>query len=213
MSSETTDPDTDTEAGTKSSPGPYERPHPEGRRNKQGIRIDPRAEAEEQPRRAVLSALVKHEPGVLAKVAGLFARRQFNIEGLSVGPTTDDSKARITLAVIEPEPGIEQVKKQLRKLVPVIDVTEVSGAVERELALIKVDAEDPDKVQAVAEMHGGDVVDVSTETITVEVTGDRGQIDGAIDTFERFDIKEIVRTGSAALTSGAELTAGNGHGY
>jgi len=84
-------------------PAPEERPKPAGRRNIQGIRIDPEVEAEPRSRRTVLSALVEHEPGVLANVSGLVSRRQFNIESLTVGPTTNPETARITLVIEEPD--------------------------------------------------------------------------------------------------------------
>ena len=187
--------------------GPNERPHPDGRRNSQGVRIDPEVEAEPEPRRAVLSATVKHEPGVLAAVSGLFSRRQFNIESLTVGPTEDENRARITLVIEEPDPGVEQAKKQLEKLIPVVSVTELEPtASQRELALIKVDGDAPDQVQSVAEMYGGEAVDASQETVTVEITGSRQKIEAAVDTFRRFDIREVVRTGTAALERGAEQT-------
>jgi len=195
-------------AGGLEGPGPNERPHPEGRRNEQGIRIDPAAQAEVATERAVLSALVEHEPGVLAEVSGLFSRRQFNIESLSVGPTENEGRARITLVIEEPETGVEQAKKQLEKLIPVVSVTELDGedAVAREMAVVKVGADDPDKVQAVTEMHDGKVVDTSPETITVELTGPEREIDSALETFERFTVREIVRTGTAALARGPQET-------
>ncbi|WP_338738092.1 acetolactate synthase small subunit [Haloplanus salilacus] len=188
-------------------PEPEERPDPDGRRNSQGIRIDPEVEAEPEDRRAVLSALVKHEPGVLANISGLFRRRQFNIESLTVGPTTDPDRARITLEIEESEPGIEQAKKQLQKLVPVIAVTELEPtAIRRELALIKVDGSAPDQVGAVAEMYDGKTVDVSQESVTVEITGSEQKINAAVETFGRFGIHEIVRTGTAALERGTRKT-------
>ena len=194
-------------SGGLEGPDPEERPTPEGRRNSQGIRIDPEVEAEPESRRAVLSALVEHVPGVLANVSGLFRRRQFNIESLTVGPTTDPDRARITLEIEEPEPGIEQAKKQLQKLVPVIAVTELeSNAIRRELALIKVDGAAPDQVGAVAEMYDGKTVDVSRESVTVEITGSEQKIDAAVETFGRFGIHEIVRTGTAALERGTRKT-------
>lgn len=188
-------------------PSPDERPHPDGRRNSQGVRIDPAVEAEPEPRRAVLSATVKHEPGVLAAVSGLFSRRQFNIESLTVGPTEEENRARITLVIEEPEPGIEQAKKQLEKLIPVVSVTELeTDATQRELALIKVEGDKPDQVQSVAEMYGGEAVDVSQDTVTVEMTGSRQKVEAAVETFDRFEILEVVRTGTAALERGAEET-------
>lgn len=189
-------------------PAPEERPEPKGRRTPEGQRIDPEVEAEPDTRRTILSALVKHEPGVLAKVAGLFSRRQFNIESLTVGPTAYQRHARITLIIEETEPGIEQAHKQLEKLIPVISVTELDGdAVDRELALIKVDGEHPDAISAVADMYDGKAVDVSQETVTVEITGPEERIDAAIETFERFGIREVVRTGTAALAAGVQETA------
>ena len=188
-------------------PGPSERPHPDGRRNSQGFRIDPVVEAEAPQRRAVLSALVEHEPGVLAKVSGLFARRQFNIESLTVGATHDEEYARITLVVEEPEPGIDQVEKQLEKLVPVVAVDELEpDAINRELCLIKVDGEELDDVHAATEMYDANVVDSSDGTVAVELTGSAQKIDAAIETFERFGIQEIARTGAVALERGTQLT-------
>ena len=186
-------------------PAPDQRMRPDGRRNTQGIRVDPEAEATHEPRMAVLSALVKHEPGVLSEVSSLFSRRQFNIESLTVGATTNDGTARMTIVIEEPEPGVQQAKKQLRKLIPVIEVEELeSAAMRRELALIKVAGDKPDDVQAVAGMYGGDAVDASTDAVTVEITGSKQKIDAAIEAFEQFDVLEIVRTGAAALERGSK---------
>ena len=188
-------------------PAPEDRPHPTGRRTAEGKRIDPDATVEPQRTRTILSALVKHKPGVLSSVAGLFSRRQFNIESLTVGPTEYEDHARITLVIEETDPGIVQARKQLEKLIPVISVTELGeDAVDRELALIKVDGEHPDAISAVADMYDGKAVDVSAETVTVEVTGPEARIDAAIATFERFGIREVVRTGTAALAPGSEET-------
>ena len=188
-------------------PRPAERPHPDGRRNEQGIRIEPEAAAEPRVERVTLSALVKNDPGVLSRVSGLFSRRQFNIESLTVGPIADDEHSRITLVVEEDAPGVEQVKKQLRKLVSVVSVHELDpAAMERELAIIKVDGEAPDRVGAVAEMYGGKTVDASKTTVTVEVTGSQQKIEGAIETFEQFGVREVCRTGAAALERGGLTT-------
>jgi acetolactate synthase-1/3 small subunit len=186
-------------------PHPDDRMRPAGRRNSQGIRIDPEAEATHQPRRAVLSTLVKHEPGVLSEVSALFSRRQFNIESLTVGATDDPEVARMTIVIEEPEPGIDQAKKQVRKLVPVISVEELEPeAVQRELVLIKVDGAKPDDVNAVADMYDGNVVDASAEAITVEITGGAQKVDAAIEAFDQFTIREVVRTGAAAIDRGEE---------
>lgn len=193
--------------GELPGPAPEERPHPTARRNEQGIRIDPDAASELETRREVISALVDHEPGVLAEVSGLFARRQFNIESLTVGPTAAGGLARMTIVVEETDPGVEQVKRQLRKLVPVHAVRELTAATERELALIKVDDDDPAGVAAVAEMYGGEAVEAGAEVVTVELTGTESEIDAAIEAFERFGVREIARTGTAALAGGTDFTA------
>jgi len=187
---------------------PDERMHPDGRRNSQGIRIDPEAEAEHPPQRAMLSALVKHEPGVLAEVAGLFSRRQFNIESLTVGATIDDDLARMTIVIEEPRPSIDQAKKQLEKQIPVISVRELDAdAVQRELVIVKVNGREPDKVNAITDMYNGETLDAGPRTITAQITGDQQRIDDAIDAYEQFGIREIVRTGYAALARGEAPTA------
>jgi acetolactate synthase-1/3 small subunit len=194
--------------GELPGPGPSDRKLPEGRRNEDGIRIDPEAEAEHPPERAVLSALVKHEPGVLAEISGLFSRRQFNIESLTVADTQNDDWARITVVVEEPDPGIDQVEKQLAKVVPVIHVRELEAdALARELVVVKVDADRPEEVHAITEMYGGKTLDAGPRTVTVELTGDEQKIDDAIDAFRQFGIREIARTGQTALARGETKTA------
>lgn len=188
-------------------PAPEERTQPTGRRNDQGIRIDPEVEATREPRRTVLSALVVNEPGVLAKISGLVSRRQFNIESLTVGATTNPETSRVTLVIEEPEPGVQQVEKQLDKLVNTVSVRELGGdAVRRELVVLKVHGTEPDKVQAVTEMYDGTTLDAGPRTITVEITGDEQKIDDAIDAFRQFDIRELARTGQTALARGDEWT-------
>ncbi|MUV88867.1 acetolactate synthase small subunit [Halapricum sp. CBA1109] len=190
--------------GKLPGPAPDERMRPQGRRNSQGIRIDPEVEATHEPRLAVLSALVKHEPGVLSEVSGLFSRRQFNIESLTVGPSKDEDVARMTIVIEEPEPGVQQAKKQLKKLISVIEVEELEPeAMRRELALLKVAGEKPDDIQSVAEMYGGQAVDASRDAVTVEITGSKQKIDAAVDAFEQFEVLEVVRTGAAALERGS----------
>ncbi|MFC4450440.1 acetolactate synthase small subunit [Halorussus aquaticus] len=184
-------------------PTPDERPKPEGRRNRHGERVDSATDAEQDTRTAEVSVLVEHEPGVLAKVSGLFSRRQFNIESLTVGPTTVDGHARITLVVEETDAGIEQVKKQVEKLVPVIAAGELGDdAVCAELVLLKVRGEEPDKVHAITQMYEGQTLDAGPRTITVQITGDQQKIDDAVDAFRQFGIIEIARTGQTALARG-----------
>lgn len=200
--------DPDRSTGELPGPAPEERPSPDGRRTSDGIRIDPDVEAEPEPREAVISALVDNEPGVLARVSGLVSRRQFNIESLTVGPTTVDGHARITMVVEETDPAIRQVEKQMGKLEPVISVGEIDDqAMQAELVLVKVDADDPEGIQAIAEMYGGQAVDVGPKAITVQVVGDEETIDDAIDSFRRFGIREIARTGQTALAKGVGPTA------
>jgi len=188
-------------------PRPEERPHPEGRRNSQGIRIDPEVEAEPDTRTALVSALVDHEPGVLARVSGLFSRRQFNIESLTVGPTTVEGNARITLVVEETEPGIDQVKKQLAKLKPVLSVGELEDrAIRSELVLLKVNGDEPDKVQAITQMYDGETLDAGPRTITVQLTGEHDEIEDALDAYRQFGIIEVARTGPTALSRGDQPT-------
>jgi acetolactate synthase-1/3 small subunit len=111
----------------------------------------------------------------------------------------------MTILIEEPEPGIDQAKKQLRKLVPVIEVTELDpSAVRRELALIKVGGEKPDDINAVAEMYDGQAVDAATDSVTVEITGSKQKIDAAVEAFKQFDVQEVVRTGAAALERGSQ---------
>ncbi|PSQ36264.1 acetolactate synthase small subunit [Halobacteriales archaeon SW_12_69_24] len=189
-------------------PEPGDRSRPLGRRNAQGIRVDPAVGVEHEPRRTIISAYVEDEPGVLAGVSGLFHRRQFNIESLSVGPTQNEGYSRITLVIEEPEPGIDQAKKQLGKLLPVVHVRELDAdPVARELVILKVNGEEPASVQSITEMYDGETLDAGPETITVQITGDEGKIDDAIDAYEQFGIREIARTGQAALARGAAETA------
>lgn len=193
--------------GALRGPDPEQRPRPNGRRTDHGIRVEADAEPDHPPRRTVLSAVVDHEPGVLSEVSGLFSRRGFNIESLTVGPTADGDYARITLVVEEPEPGVEQAKKQLRTLLSVREVRELDGsAVEREMALIEVGADDPTRVRATASTYGAEIADASPETMTVAVTGPTDRVDDAIEAFDAFGIREIARTGATALSRGETPT-------
>jgi acetolactate synthase I/III small subunit len=161
-------------------------------------------------RRHVLSLLVENRPGVLARIAGLFARRGFNIDSLAVGPTDDSSISRITLTVDGAAHPIDQVTKQLHKLVNVIKIRDLepSEAVSRELALFKITADGDSRGQIMeyAEIFRGRIVDVSKRSVTVEVTG----TDDKIEAFERmcrpFGLVEMVRTGEIAVSRGRSAT-------
>lgn len=193
--------------GELPGPPPEERMTPDGRRTEQGIREEPSEEATHPPERTVLSALVVHEPGVLAEVSGLFSRRQYNIESLTVGPTTDENRARMTIVVEESRPNVDQVKKQLEKQIPVISVRELDDAARRELVVLKVDGQHPEKVNAITDMYGGRTVDAGPQTVTVELTGETQTVDAAIDAYRQFGIRELARTGEAALARGERPTA------
>ena len=189
-------------------PDPEERARPEGRRNEQGIRIDPDVEAEQLPRRTTITALVENQPGVLSEVSGLFSRRQFNIESLTVGPTQNPDWSRVTVVVEEPDPNVEQIEKQLDKLVPVIHTRELGDdAVRRELVLVKVSADNPERIHAITEMYDGRTLDAGPRTVTVELTGSERVIDDALNAFRQFDVREIARTGHTALARGETKTS------
>lgn len=155
-------------------------------------------------RRHIISILVRNEVGVLARIAGLIAGKGYNIEDLSVGETHEPGISRMTLEVIGDDIVIDQVIKQLRKLIDTIkvkDLTEIPH-VERELALIKVNTQTPrarDEVLRLVEIFRGKVVDVSHETYTVEITGTTDKINAFIEMVKPFGIKEMARTGKVAL--------------
>jgi acetolactate synthase I/III small subunit len=161
-------------------------------------------------RRHILSILVENKPGVLARIAGLFARRGFNIQTLAVGPTDDPSISRITLTVDGALHPIDQVTKQLHKLVNVIKIRDLEPAetVARELAVFKIaaDSEARAEVMQFTDIFRGKVIDVSKRSMTVEITG----TDDKIEAFERmvrpFGLVEMVRTGEIAVARGRSAT-------
>jgi acetolactate synthase-1/3 small subunit len=150
-----------------------------------------------------ISVLVEDEAGVLTRIAGLFARRGFNIESLAVGPAEQSGVSRITMVVPGDEKIVEQLIKQLYKLISVLKVQDISQqpCVERELMLIKVNASAsirPEVIQ-VAQIFRARVVDLSEEALTLEVVGDPGKIVAIIQMLTKFGIREIARTGKIAL--------------
>lgn len=153
--------------------------------------------------RHVLSILVENEPGVLSRVAGLFSGRGFNIESLNVGPTLEKDVSLMTISTTAPEVVVEQIIKQLRKLVTVIKVVDMNDhkAVEREMILVKVSAVDSKRAEIlrIVDIFRCKVVDVSVDELTLEATGDKGKIEAILDLLHRFGIKEIARTGTVAL--------------
>jgi len=153
--------------------------------------------------RRTISVLVDNEPGVLSRVTGLFSGRGFNIENLSVGETLDPSISRITLVTSGSPAIIEQIIKQLRKLVNVIKVVDLTHTefVEREMLLVKVKAEAGARAEVlrIADIFRCKVVDVSPRSFSIEVTGAEGKIKAVLDLLGPIGIEEIVRTGKVAM--------------
>jgi len=157
----------------------------------------------------IISAIVEHKPGVLYSVANLFRRRGFNIESISVGSTEQSDLARMTITVKGDERTVEQVVKQLNKLIDVIKVSRLNpvSIVTRELALIKVSALDTKARSDVinyADIFRARVVDVSSESLMVEITGDSDKIDAFLDLMKPFGVREVARTGITALSRGVK---------
>jgi acetolactate synthase-1/3 small subunit len=154
-----------------------------------------------------ISVLVNNRPGVLARTAGLFARRGFNIDSLAVSTTQDPDVSRMTIVVEGPDAVLEQISKQLYKLLDVIKVLDHQdeSVVSRELALVKVDAEPSVRgeiMQTVA-IFRANIVDVSDRTFTIEVTGSAEKIDALTSLLRKYGIREMMRTGRIVLSRGA----------
>ncbi|MDQ3306960.1 MAG: acetolactate synthase small subunit [Actinomycetota bacterium] len=154
----------------------------------------------------ILSVLVENKPGVLARIASLFSRRGFNIESLAVGPTQDVEVSRMTIVVNLDEQPLEQVTKQLNKLVEVLKIVELegSGSVERELALVKIRADSQTRGQVLetVALFRAKVVDVATDAVTIEVTGSRDKLEAMLRVLEPFGIRELVQSGLVAINRG-----------
>jgi len=153
--------------------------------------------------RHILSILVENQPGVLSRVAGLFSGRGFNIESLCVAETMDPEVSRITLVTNGDMGVVEQIKKQLNKLVDVLKVVDFTGgdSVEREMALVKVRAKPENRAEILrmVDIFRSRVVDVGAEYYTVELTGDKGKMMAFLNLLKPMGIKEIARTGALAL--------------
>jgi acetolactate synthase-1/3 small subunit len=153
-----------------------------------------------------ISVLVNNRPGVLARTAGLFSRRGFNIDSLAVSTTQDPDTSRMTIVVDGPDAILEQISKQLYKLLDVIKVLDHvdEPSVVRELALIKVDADPTDRgeIMQTVSIFRGNIVDVSQGTFIVEVTGGADKIDALIGLLRKYGIKEMMRTGRIVLSRG-----------
>jgi acetolactate synthase-1/3 small subunit len=157
--------------------------------------------------RHTLSVLVENKPGVLARVSALFSRRGFNIDSLAVGPTEHSDVSRMTIVVNVEDLPLEQVTKQLNKLVNVLKVVELESdtAIQRELLLVKVKADQSTRTQVleVVQVFRAKVVDVATDAVTIVVTGTADKLDAFIRVLEPYGIRELVQSGVVAVGRGA----------
>lgn len=155
-----------------------------------------------------ISILVENQPGVLARVAGLFSRRGYNIESIAVGETEDPSISRMTIVVDGEKVNVEQITKNVHKLIEVLKVSDLThdDMVDRELALVKVtaDANNRSEILQIVDIFRAKIVDVSERSVIVEVTGDEGKVSAMVRMLRPFGIKELVRTGQIAMARGAK---------
>lgn len=162
--------------------------------------------------RHTLSVLVENKPGVLARISALFSRRGFNIDSLAVGPTENEHLSRMTIVVDVASQPLEQVTKQLNKLINVIKIVELDddAAVQRELLLVKVTAPMADRavVLQTAELFRARVVDVNAESVTLEATGTPAKLDALLEVLTPLGIKEMAQSGVVAMARGPRSIAG-----
>lgn len=165
----------------------------------------------------VLSALVKNSSGVLSRVSGLFSRRGYNIDSLTVGSTEDPSISRMTITLMGDDEVLEQVKKQLNKLEDVIRVVNFKPdqSVYRELVLIKVKAtgENRAAINETVKIFRSKIIDLSSDTLTIELTGDESKVSALIKLMEEYGIEELVRTGVTALQRGEQTIKNSSEDY
>lgn len=158
--------------------------------------------------RKVLSILVDNTAGVLSRVSGLFSRRGYNIDSLTVGETADPRYSRMTVVVNGDDQVLDQIRKQLNKLVDVVDIKELreDSSVCRELALVKVrcNAKDRQAVISIADIFRAKIVDVSSDSLIVEMTGAQSKLDAFIKLLEGYEILELARTGISGLSRGID---------
>jgi len=156
----------------------------------------------------IISVLVENKAGVLAKISGLFSRRGFNIESLAVGPTEDEKISRITIVVNAETHSMEQVIKQLYKLINVIKIQELDpfNIVERELVLIKVSADNNTRAEIleIINIFRANIVDVAKKSLIIEITGSSSKIQGLEDLLKPYGILELIRTGKIACSRGSK---------
>ncbi|MCG9479286.1 MAG: acetolactate synthase small subunit [Actinomycetia bacterium] len=155
----------------------------------------------------IISVLVENKAGVLAKISGLFSRRGFNIDSLAVGPTEDDRVSRVTITVHADKQGIEQVIKQLYKLINVLKIQELdpNNIVERELVLIKVatDARNRAEILEIVNIFRANIVDVAKKSLLIEITGTSSKVNALKELLEPYGILELTRTGKIACSRGS----------
>jgi acetolactate synthase-1/3 small subunit len=158
------------------------------------------------PHRHTLSVLVENKPGVLTRVAGMFARRGYNIHSLAVGPTEDERVSRLTIVVGTEAGNLEQVIKQLNKLIHVLKIIELdpADAVERELQLVKVTADSASRSQIIelADVFRAKIVDVDHDSLTIEAAGSPEKLAAMVELLQPFGIREMVRSGTISLARG-----------
>ncbi|HXV08723.1 MAG TPA: acetolactate synthase small subunit [Burkholderiales bacterium] len=156
--------------------------------------------------RHIISLLLENESGALSRVSGLFSARGYNIESLTVAPTEDSTLSRMTIVTSGSDDVIEQITKQLNKLVDVVKVVDLSDGehIERELMLVKVRAagKDREEMKRMAEIFRGRIIDVTDKSYTIELTGDTGKLDAFLNALERGSILETVRTGASGIGRG-----------
>ena len=163
---------------------------------------------ESEIRKHTIALLVENRPGVLARIASLFSAKNYNIHSLSVGETLDPSVSRITIVTSGHPQIIEQIIKQLRRLIDVIKVVDLTASgdkfVDREMVLVKVNAKGDSRaeVMRISDIFRGKIVDVSSETFVIEITGDEGKIEAFIELLKPCGIRELVRTGKVAVVRG-----------
>lgn len=159
--------------------------------------------------RHIISVLLENEAGALSRVVGLFSARGYNIETLTVAPTEDKSLSRMTIVTTGSDEVIEQITKQLNRLIDVVKVVDLTESPynERELMLIKVRAtgKERDEMKRMADIFRGRIIDVTEKTYTIELTGDGAKLDAFIDALDRAAILETVRTGSSGIARGERV--------
>ena len=156
--------------------------------------------------RHIISILVENKFGVLARIAGMFSGRGFNIETLNVGPMTDNRFSRITATIVGDEDALDQVIKQVNKFINVLDVTEFSSgqATERELVILKVNApaSQRSEIMQVCDIFRAKIIDVAADSVNIEMTGNSNKVQAFLNLIEPYGIGEMARTGNLALKRG-----------